>query len=101
MKTVLDASPRSLTSLQKATLRANFDKVGPFYLSKDLHSMIDCNALPQACIASDGHFSCLPNVNHARASFPSSINSASSLYLSGTIRVIREEFFGGICIDSQ
>ena len=101
MKTMVDASPKPLTSLQKATLRANFDKVGPFYFSKDLHSMIDCNAMQEACVVGDGHFSSPFGNNPSRPFSLLPMDVSSNLYLSGTIRVIREEFFGGICIDGR
>ncbi|MGH3672863.1 MAG: hypothetical protein ACRDSH_19900, partial [Pseudonocardiaceae bacterium] len=79
---------RDLAPLQERILAQNFDRLGPFFIGRDLHAMLDCACAPELSLTSH----------------PAS--PAAQLDLSRPLTIpfaakFREEFFGGILFDRK
>lgn len=84
MKELLVATPtRRMTGGQEQVMRNNFEQNGAFYLSRDLHAMLDCACAPECALASEAETS-------ANLDIPLGVKFNAKL---------REEFFGGILFD--
>lgn len=84
MEITVGTFPRALSTEQSQSLKANFDKVGPFYLLKDVHSMLDCGVVDQVDI---------PDTPHQ------TVPSLDTPLVANVNGILRQEFFGGIYCD--
>jgi uncharacterized radical SAM superfamily Fe-S cluster-containing enzyme len=76
--------PNTMTPLQERILHANFERVGPFYVSRDVHAMLDCACTPEIALMSE------------ECALPVDMEVPLSIPFNAKLR---EEFFGGILFD--
>ena len=76
--------PNTMTPLQERILHANFESVGPFYVSRDVHAMLDCACPSEIALMSE------------ECALPADMEVPLSIPFNAKLR---EEFFGGILFD--
>ncbi|NEA56631.1 radical SAM protein [Streptomyces sp. SID13666] len=81
----MTVTTEGLANIQEKIIRENFERSGPFFLSRDLHPMLDC-----ACAPEFATYKAAGNDIDAGLDVPLSVPFNAKL---------REEFFGGILFD--
>lgn len=75
------------TPIQERILQQNFDRSGPFFISRDLHAMLDCANSPELALVD-------PATGDGR------LPAGATLGIPFDAK-LREEFFGGILFDRR